>query len=100
MYYLSSSLVYFVHSECFLARMLFQKTRGHMLTPEFGRFGRAGQTARTRSNRPDQILQKAIWTLPLDRTRRVDQDSYIECPNRSPDEGDTASGRSARRARG
>jgi hypothetical protein len=36
----------------------------------------------------------------LDRTRRINQDSYIERPNRSPDEGDTTSGRSARRARG
>jgi hypothetical protein len=54
----------------------------------------------TQSDRPDQIPQKAICTSPLDRTRRVDQDSYIECPNRSPDEGDTASGRSARWARG
>jgi hypothetical protein len=33
----------------------------------------------------------------LNRSRRVDQDSYVERPNRSPDEGDTTSTRSARR---
>jgi hypothetical protein len=27
--------------------------------------------------------QKVIWTYPLDRSRRVDQDPYIECPIRS-----------------
>jgi hypothetical protein len=72
-----------------------------VLTPEFGKFGRAGQTGPpTRSDHPDQIPRKAFWTSPLDSTRRVDQHSYIERPNRSPDEGVTASGRSARRARG
>jgi hypothetical protein len=34
----------------------------------------------------------------LDRSRRVDQDSYVERPNRSPDEGDMTYTRSARRA--
>jgi hypothetical protein len=50
-------------------------------------------------DRPGQSPQKVIWTSSLDRTRRVDQDSYIERPNRSPDEGDIASGRSGHRAR-
>jgi hypothetical protein len=54
----------------------------------------------TQSDRLGQCPQKAIWNSPLDRTRRVDQDSYIEHPNRSPNEGDMASGRCARRARG
>jgi hypothetical protein len=34
----------------------------------------------------------------LDRSRRVDQDSYVERPNRSPDEGEMTYTRSARRA--
>jgi hypothetical protein len=53
------------------------------------------------SDRSDQCGQRprnTIWTSPLDRSRRVDQDSYVECPNRSPDEGDMAYTRSACRA--
>jgi hypothetical protein len=61
--------------------------------------GRSGRPP-TQSDRPDQVPQKAIWTSPLDRTRRLDQDSYVQRPNRSPDEGDTAYGRPACRARG
>jgi hypothetical protein len=34
---------------------------------------------------------------PLDRPRRVYKGSYVERPNRSPDEGDTTYTRSARR---
>jgi hypothetical protein len=34
------------------------------------------------------ISQNKIWTSPLDMSRRVDQDSFVERQNRSPDEGD------------
>jgi hypothetical protein len=50
----------------------------------------------TRLDRPSQSPQKVIWASPLDRSRRVDQDSYIERPIRSPDERDMAFGRSPR----
>jgi hypothetical protein len=40
--------------------------------------------------------ENTIWTSPLDRSRRVDQDSYVERPTRSPDEGDMTYTRSAR----
>jgi hypothetical protein len=45
------------------------------------------------------VLSKStntIRTSSLDRCRRVDQDSYVERPNRSPDERYVPSGRSAR----
>jgi hypothetical protein len=72
-----------------------------MLTLKIGKNTQAGLTrGPTRSDRLGQSPQKAIWTSPLDRTRRLDQDSYIERPNRSPDEGDMASRKSARRAHG
>jgi hypothetical protein len=72
-----------------------------MLTPKIGKITQAGLTrSLTRLDRLGPSPQKSIWTSPLDRTRRVDQDSYIERPNRSPDEGDMTSGRSARRACG
>ena len=45
-----------------------------------------------------QLVQNAKWTLPLDSSRRVDQDSYVERLIWSPDERDVASGRSAPRA--
>jgi hypothetical protein len=72
-----------------------------MLTPKIGKITQAGLTrSLTRLDRLGQSPQKSIWTSPLDRTRRVDQDSYIERPNQSPDEGDMTSGRSASRACG
>jgi hypothetical protein len=61
-----------------------------MLTPKNGRSGL------TRLDRPSQSPKKVIWVFPLDRSRRVDQDPYIERPIRSPDERDMASGRSPR----
>jgi hypothetical protein len=54
----------------------------------------------TRLYRPGQVAKKVIWTPPLDSSHRVDQDPYIECPIRSPNERDMASGRSARRTCG
>jgi hypothetical protein len=39
---------------------------------------------------------KGNLDVPLDRSRRVDQDPYIEGPIRSPNERDMASGRSPR----
>jgi hypothetical protein len=66
-----------------------------MLTPKNGR---SGITRLDRPlpqlDRPSQSPQKVIWTSPLDRSRRVDQDQYIEHPIRSPDERNMASGRS------
>jgi hypothetical protein len=66
-----------------------------MLTPKNGR---SGLTRLDHPvpwlDRPIQSPQKVIWTSPLDRSRRVDQDPYIEHPFRGPDEGDMASGRS------
>ena len=61
--------------------------------------GGTGQTSSL--NRLDwfgQLVQNVKWTLPLDSCRRVDQDSYIERPIWSPDEGDMTSERSAPRA--
>jgi hypothetical protein len=49
----------------------------------------------TRLDWHGQVAQKVIWTPPLDHSRRVDQDPYIECPIRSPGERDMASGRFA-----
>jgi hypothetical protein len=40
------------------------------------------------SDRCGQSPQNTIWTSPLYRSRRVDQDSCVERPNQSPDEGD------------
>jgi hypothetical protein len=54
----------------------------------------------TRLDRPRKVSQKVILTPPLDSSHQVDQDPYIECPIRSPDQSDMASGRSARRTRG
>jgi hypothetical protein len=65
-----------------------------MLTPKFGRYGR------TWLDRLGKVAQKVIWTPPIDGSRRVDQDPYIEHPIQSSDERDMASGRSARRTRG
>jgi hypothetical protein len=50
-----------------------------MLTPKNGR------SRLTRLDCPRQSPKKVIWTSPLDRSRRVDQDPYIERPIRSPD---------------
>jgi hypothetical protein len=59
-----------------------------MLTLKIGKITQVGLTGSlTRLDRLGQSPQKSIWTSPLDRTHRVDQDSYIERPNRSPDEG-------------
>ena len=51
-----------------------------------------------RSDRSSQLVQNAKWTSPLDSTHQVDQDSYVERPIWSSDEGDMASGRYAPRA--
>jgi hypothetical protein len=55
---------------------------------------------KTRLDRPRKVSQKVIWTPPLDSSRRVDKDPYIEHPIQSPDERDMACGRSARQTRG
>jgi hypothetical protein len=66
--------------ELFFSTQALLKTGGHMLTPKNGR------SRLTRLDRPSQSPQKVIWTSPLDKSRRVDQDPYIERPIRSPDE--------------
>jgi hypothetical protein len=72
--------------------------RVRMYASEFGRSERTGQTdGPDRSDWCGQVAQKAIFTAPLYRSRRVDQDSYVECSIWRPDEGDTTSARSARR---
>ena len=63
------------------------ENRGHMLTPEFGRSGWTCETGGpNRSDRCGQVSQNTIWTSPLDSSRRVDQDTYVEYQIRSPDE--------------
>jgi hypothetical protein len=68
-----------------------------VLTPKSGRSGltRVDRPI-PRLDLPSQSPQKVIWASPLDMSRRVDQDPYIERPTRSPDERDTTSGRSSR----
>ena len=44
-----------------------------------------------------KLIQNAKWTSQFDSSCRVDQDSYVEHPIWSPDEGDMTSGRSAPR---
>jgi hypothetical protein len=68
-----------------------------MLTPKNARSGlhRLDRPV-PRLDRPRQSPQKVIWNSPLDRSRRVDQDPYIERPIRSPDERNMASERSPR----
>jgi hypothetical protein len=94
----SSSSANFDLCECFLAHKLYQKTEGHMFAPKIGRSGLTGLICGSHwSDRCGQSTQNTNWTSPLDRCRRVDQDSYVECPNQSPDEGDMTSPRSTRR---
>ena len=95
MYYLSSSLDKFGLEECFLVRTLYQKTGGHMFAPKSGSPEKTGQTySLNRSDQFGQSPQNVNWNSPLDSSRRVDQDSYIERPIWSPDEGDMTLGRS------
>jgi hypothetical protein len=74
------------------------ENRGHMFAPKIGRSCVTGHTCGShRSDLCGQRPRNTTWTSPLERSRRVDQDSYVECPNRSPDEGDMTYTRSARR---
>jgi hypothetical protein len=68
-----------------------------LLTPKNSRSGlnRLDRPV-TLLDRPSQSPQKVIWASPLNRSRRVDQDTYIERSIRSPDERDMASVRSPR----
>ena len=69
-----------------------------MLTTKIGTTGGTGQTSSlNRLDRFGQLVQNVKWTLPLDSSRRVDQDSYIEHPIWNPDEGDMSLGRSTPR---
>jgi hypothetical protein len=71
----------------FLSRMLSLHEGNH--TPKIGRSGVTGQTCGShRSNWCGQSPPNVIWVLPLDSSRRVDQDSYVERPNQSPYKGD------------
>jgi hypothetical protein len=70
-----------------------------MFAPKIGTSCLTGQTCGShRSDRCGQRQLNTIWTSPWDRSRQVDQDSYVERPNRSPDERDVAYTRSARQA--
>jgi hypothetical protein len=72
-----------------------------LLTPKIGRFGQTRLDGPTNPVRlPWTRSLKGIWTSPLDSSRRVDQDPYIECPIWIPSERDMASGRSGRRTGG
>ena len=60
-----------------------------MLTPKSDRSAKTGQTGSpNRSDRSDQSALKENWTSPLRSSRRGDQDSYMDHPNRSPDDVD------------
>jgi hypothetical protein len=88
----------FWSSWMFSGRQALQKNRGHMFAPKIGRSSLTGQTCGShRSGRCGQCPQNTIWTLPMDKSCWVDQDSYVERPNWSPDEGDMTSPRFTRR---
>jgi hypothetical protein len=58
-----------------------------MFAPKIGTSCLTGQTCGShRSDRCGQRRRNTIWTSSLDSSRRVDQDSYVERLNRSPDE--------------
>jgi hypothetical protein len=68
-----------------------------VLTPKNGRSGLTRLDHPVpRLDHPRQSPQKVIWTSPLDKSRRADQDPYIERPIRSPNERNMASRRSPR----
>jgi hypothetical protein len=63
-----------------------------LFAPKIDRVGFTGQICGShRLDRCGQCPQNTIWTSSLNRYRRVDQDSYVECLNHSPDEGVTIS---------
>jgi hypothetical protein len=67
-----------------------------MFTPKIGRSGLTDQTCGSQwSDQCGQSPRNTSWTSSLDRSRRVDQDLYVERPNRSPDEADMIYTRSA-----
>jgi hypothetical protein len=69
-----------------------------MFAPKIGRPHPTCQTCGPhQSDRCVQSPLNPILTSPLDRCHRVDQNLYVERPNRSPDEGDMTSPRSTRR---
>jgi hypothetical protein len=84
--------------ELFFSTQALLKNRGAYVDTQNGRCGLTRLDRQVpRLDRHRQSPQKVIWTSPLDRSRRVDQDPYIERPIRSPDKRDMASGRSGRR---
>jgi hypothetical protein len=69
---------------------------GTVCAPEFGRSERTGKTGvPNKSNRCGHVAQKAIWTSPLDRTRRVDK-GHMWNVQFGVDERDMTSARSTR----
>ena len=66
-----------------------------VLIPKFGTMkvfwtiwtDRSDLSLLNRSDRSRQVCQIANWTTPLCRSRRDNQNAYIERPIRSPDEG-------------
>jgi hypothetical protein len=70
----------------------------NVFAPKIGRSHPTGQTCGShRSDWCGQSPRNPMWTSPLDRSRRVDQNTYVERPNRSPDERDMTSPRFTRR---
>jgi hypothetical protein len=68
-----------------------------LFVPKIGRSHPTGQTyGRHQWDRCGPSPRNPIWTSPLDTYCRVDQNPYMERPNRSPDEGDMTSPRSTR----
>jgi hypothetical protein len=80
MHFWPSSVANFDLCECFLACKLYQKRGAYVRTQNW-------HVLSDRSDRCAQRPQYTIWTSLLDRSRRVDRDSYMERPNQSPDGG-------------
>jgi hypothetical protein len=74
----------------FLACKLFQKIGGHMLTTKIGRIAilpvRPGTGKPNRSDQSTRLIYVANLIVPLCRACRVDQFTYLICPNQISDE--------------
>jgi len=82
-----------------LAYKHYQKIGGHKLMTKIDTTKETGQTFYPNwSDWSGKLIQNAKWTSQFDSSCRVDQDSYVEHPIWSPDEGDMTSERSAPRA--
>ena len=88
--------------KCFLARKLYQETGGICWHPKLARLRFSGQSGQTgqisctnRSDRSGKVCQIINWTAPLCRSRRDDQNAYMERPIWSLDEEVMTPGRPA-----